>query len=76
MYRTLSFAFVISFYTYTLTIILEIYIVYRSIYLEQILVTNSDPISVCEALRQQNDALRQELHDIRRVCIHIYNVSL
>ena len=31
------------------------------------LVTTSDPISVCETLRQQNDALRQELHDIRRV---------
>ncbi|CAF1656710.1 unnamed protein product, partial [Adineta ricciae] len=28
--------------------------------------TTSDPIIVCEALRQQNDALRQELHDIRR----------
>ena len=30
---------------------------------------NSDPIVVCEALREQNDALRQELHDIRRVRI-------
>ncbi|CAF4104027.1 unnamed protein product, partial [Rotaria magnacalcarata] len=28
--------------------------------------TTSDPSTVCEALRQQNDALRQELHDIRR----------
>jgi len=30
--------------------------------------TNSNPIHVCETLREQNDALRQELHDIRRVC--------
>ncbi|CAF4125188.1 unnamed protein product [Rotaria socialis] len=28
--------------------------------------TTSGPSTVCEALRQQNDALRQELHDIRR----------
>ncbi|UJR09930.1 hypothetical protein I4U23_014152 [Adineta vaga] len=33
---------------------------------ESIDATNSDPIIACEALRQQNDALRQELHDIRR----------
>jgi len=26
-----------------------------------------NPITLCEVLRQQNDALRQELHDIRRV---------
>ncbi|CAF4850775.1 unnamed protein product, partial [Rotaria sp. Silwood1] len=31
-----------------------------------IITTNSDPITVCEALRQQNDALRRELHDIRQ----------
>ncbi|CAF3717760.1 unnamed protein product [Rotaria sordida] len=33
---------------------------------EDIITTNSDPITACEALRQQNDALRQELHDIRQ----------
>ncbi|CAF0924432.1 unnamed protein product [Rotaria sp. Silwood1] len=33
---------------------------------ESTITTTSDPITVCEALRQQNDALRQELHDIRR----------
>ncbi|CAF1059346.1 unnamed protein product [Rotaria sordida] len=33
---------------------------------ESSIATTSDPITVCEALRQQNDALRQELHDIRR----------
>ncbi|CAF4561033.1 unnamed protein product, partial [Rotaria sp. Silwood2] len=33
---------------------------------ENTIATTSDPITVCEALRQQNDALRQELHDIRR----------
>ncbi|CAF3971616.1 unnamed protein product [Rotaria magnacalcarata] len=30
------------------------------------MMSNSDPIIVCEALREQNDALRQELHDIRQ----------
>ncbi|CAF3784029.1 unnamed protein product [Adineta steineri] len=33
---------------------------------ESLTALTSDPIIVCEALRQQNDALRQELHDIRR----------
>jgi hypothetical protein len=42
-----------------------------NVYLEGLIATNSDPIIACEALREQNDALRQELHDIRRVCILI-----
>ncbi len=40
-----------------------------SIYLET---PTADQITVCQALRQQNDALRQELHDIRRVGLYIY----
>ncbi len=44
---------------------------YCNIYLEN---TTSDPISVCEALRQQNDALQQELHDIRRVNVQTLNL--
>ena len=32
---------------------------------------NTDPIAVCQVLREQNEALRQELHDIRRVRISI-----
>lgn len=46
---------------------LEIYITAPCVCLESAADATSDPILVCEALRQQNDALRQELHDIRRV---------
>jgi hypothetical protein len=46
------------------------------IYLESTIVTTSDPITVCEALRQQNNALRQELHDIRRVSEYLYFLFL
>jgi len=34
--------------------------------LEQTNNDNDDPITVCQVLREQNEALRQELHDIRR----------
>jgi gluconate kinase len=71
MYAQLFFLY--SLYAYTCQIIiLEIYIVFLYIYLENTIATTSDPITVCEALRQQNDALRQELHDIRRVYIYSY----
>ena len=36
-------------------------------YLDDVINTTIDPITACEALRQQNDALKQELHDIRKV---------
>lgn len=60
-------SFIIVLYKKYIELLSLKYSLFLDNYLERIATANADPISVCEALRQQNDALRQELHDIRRV---------
>jgi hypothetical protein len=68
-----SFAFIIGIYIYIVELLSlkSVLSLSLNVYLEGLIATNSDPIVACEALREQNNALRQELHDIRRVCILI-----